>query len=104
MTDYGEGQTGKGLFSSASGGRAFNNHRRRRLSSIDHFAQLLSEHIDDQDLAAGRNLATGEALPAHAQLDLGGNVASCARRLGLKPANGNGLLQRIRQRLGDQAR
>lgn len=86
MTDYGEGQNARGVFGGsgrwAGQGR---NFRRRRLSTIDHFAEELSKH----------DLGTG---------DLGGNVNACARRLGLKPGQGNSLLQRIRQRLGDQAR
>lgn len=60
-------------------------NRHKRLRKLDRFAELLSHH----DLASG---------------DHGGNAADCARRLGLDPVTGNGMLQRLRRELGpDQA-
>jgi hypothetical protein len=63
------------------------------MDATERFAELLSEHMDEEDIAAGR--AT--------QLDPGGDVAKTARRMGIKPANANAILQRIRRRLGPQA-
>jgi hypothetical protein len=85
--EIGEGHDARGIFrSTASAGRAFRFARNRnRLGSIDRFAELLSEH----------NLETG---------DVGGDVAECARKMGLKPGSGNGMLHRIRKQLGPQAR
>ena len=68
--------SGKGLFSTAGHGRNF--HRRRPMGAIERFAELLSEHDTE----------TG---------DRGGNVATCARRMGIKPSQGNAMLQRIRR-------
>lgn len=68
--------SGKGLFSTAGHGRNFRVGR--PIGAIERFAELLSEH----DVEAG---------------DPGGNVAACARRMGLKPAQGNAMLQRIRR-------
>lgn len=79
----GEGEySGKGLFSSRGQGR---NFHRRKLGALDRFAELMSEHDTE----------TG---------DRGGDARACAQRMGLKAASGNGLLQRIRKRLGPQAR
>lgn len=57
----------------------------RPIRQIDRFAELLSEH----DADAGNR---------------GGHVADCARRMGISPAQGNGILQRMRRDLGPQAR
>ena len=84
-----EGQDAKGIFGGSApryGGRRF-NWQRRRLGALDRFAELLSEHDADE---GGTNR--------------GGNVAECARRMGIKPSAGNAMLQRIRKRLGPQAR
>lgn len=56
-------------------------NQHKRLRQLDQFAELLSHH----------DAATG---------DPGGNAAECARRLGLDPATGNGMLQRLRRELG----
>lgn len=83
-----------GLFSTSSQGR---NFRRRRSTngdrSIDRFADLLAEHTDADDIAAGRGT----------QLDPGGDVRKAAIALGLAPESGNGMLQRLRRDLGRQA-
>jgi len=104
--DVGEGRDGRGVFGyTASHGRAFRFARnRQRLDSLDRFAAMLAEHTDQADLDAGMNLATGAQLEPGAALDPGGDVAACAQRMGLKPQSGNGMLHRIRQRLGPQAR
>lgn len=73
----------KGLFSSRGQGRNF--HRRSKMGALDRFAELMSEHDTE----------TG---------DRGGDARSCASRMGLNAASGNGMLQRIRKRLGPQAR
>lgn len=82
----GEEYSAKGLFGgSASGGRAFAAYRRRQaLDATQRFAELLSQH----------DLETG---------DPGGNVVKCSQRMGLKPQQGNAILQRIRRGLGPQA-
>jgi hypothetical protein len=71
-----EGESGKGIFDTAGNGR---NFRRRRKSgdTLSRFAEALSRH---------------------------GNPRLAAQEIGLDPSSGNGLLQRIRQRLGPQAR
>lgn len=79
-----EGESARGLFQTAGNGRNF-RRRRRTGDALARFAEELSKH----------NLLTG---------DKGGNVVECAKRLGIKPAQGNAMLQRIRRRLGDQAR
>jgi hypothetical protein len=79
------GQSAKGLFDSAGNGRNFRVRRRRGMDALDRFAELLSHH----------DLTTG---------DHGGDARACARRMGLNPASGNGMLQRLRRRLGPQAR
>ena len=80
---YGEGESAKGLFSTAGHGRNFRRGRRSS-GAIDRFAQLLSEH----------DLKTG---------DPGGDVRACAQRLGVKTQAGHAMLQRIRRGLGPQA-
>lgn len=83
----GEGESARGIWgnSSRSYGQGRNFRRGRKpTGALDRFAELLSEH----------DLETG---------DLGGNVRLCAQRMGIKPAHGNTMLQRIRQRLGPQA-
>lgn len=82
----GVGVTAKGIFGgSATGGRAFRSYRKRkRMDATEKFAELLSHH----------DLETG---------DVGGDVAKVSRRMGIKPQNGNAILQRIRRRLGPQA-
>lgn len=55
------------------------------IRQIDRFAELIAEH----------DIATG---------DRGGDPRKAARRMGLDPARGNSLLQRLRQDLGPQAR
>lgn len=97
-----EEYTGKGIFSSAGNGRSF--RRRRRSDTLHRFAEALSEHVDEDDIAAGQLLATGVPIYPGAKPDPGGNPRIAARRIGLKPETGNGLLQRIRKRLGPQAR
>ena len=84
--DAAEGFSSKGIFGgTASGGRAFRAYRRRsKLDATDRFAEELSRH----------DLLTG---------DPGGNVVECSRRMGVKPTQGNAMLQRIRKRLGPQA-
>ena len=91
----GVGVTAKGIFGgSATGGRAFRSYRKRAAMDATHrFAELLSEHMDEEDIAAGR--AT--------ELDPGGDVVKTSRRMGISPKNGNAMLQRIRRRLGPQA-
>lgn len=71
-----EGESGKGLFQTAGNGR---NFRRRRKSgdALSRFAEALSHH---------------------------GNPRLAAQEIGLNPSSGNGMLQRIRKRLGPQAR
>jgi hypothetical protein len=66
------------------------------MRQIDRFAELIAEHVDSYDVAAGR-------APA---LDPGGNCAAAARVLGLRnpTRDGNCLLQRLRRDLGWQAR
>jgi hypothetical protein len=86
-----------GMFShrAQTGGRAFAGKRPKRDDSqLDRFAELLSEHWDEDDVKAG--LAK--------RADPGGKAAYCAIKMGLSPSTGNGLLQRIRRELGDQAR
>lgn len=62
-------------------------------STIDLLAECLSEFVHPEDAARlGR--------PA----DEGGNLKACAARLGITPQQANGLLQRMRSRLGPQAR
>lgn len=99
-----EGETAAGIFGRSSRwygqGR---NFRRKKHGALERFADLLAEHTDQADLDAGRNLATGKPLAEGAELDPGGNVRLCAQRLGVKPAAGNAMLQRMRQRLGPQA-
>lgn len=62
-----------------------------KLSKIDQFAELLSEHI----------------IPAHAKPGQvpkkGGNVAVCAAKMGKDAKYGNAVLQKIRRGLGPQA-
>ncbi len=79
-----EEYTGKGLFSSAGAGRAF-RHRRRKTGALDRFAEELSHH----------SIADG---------DLGGDARASAQRAGCRPEQGNAMLQRIRKRLGWQAK
>jgi hypothetical protein len=101
-----EGETSRGIFANSApryGGRRL-NWARRHMGALDRFAEQLSRHIDQADLDAGRNLATGEPLPAGAELDPGGNCKLAATRSGAKESQGNAMLQRIRQRLGPQAR
>lgn len=101
-----EGQSARGVFATSApkyGGRRW-AWRQRQLGALDRFADALSEHIDQADLDAGRNLATGKPLPDGQELDPGGNVPACSRQIGVKPGQGNAMLQRIRQRLGRQAR
>ena len=85
MRGAGEGVSGKGLWGGSSRyygqGR---NFRRRNLDALDRFAEELSKH----DIESG---------------DEGGNVRECSRRLGLRPTQGQAMLQRIRKRLGPQA-
>lgn len=91
------GRSAKGLFrTTASGGRAFTAFRRRqnRLGALDRFAEELSKHTDQEDIDAGRGTA----------LDPGGDCRVCARRIGARAEQGNAMLQRIRKRLGWQAR
>lgn len=100
------GESGRGIFANTApryGGRRW-NWARRKMGALDRFAEELSHHIDQADLDAGRDLATGAELPAGATLDPGGHVPTCSARVGVKPGQGNAMLQRIRQRLGDQAR
>lgn len=105
MAESGEGESARGIFGRTSrfSGQGYNFYR-RKTGALDRFAELLSEHIDQDDLDAGRNLATGKPLPDGATLDPGGNVPEVARRLGVKGSQGNAMLQRLRQRLGWQAR
>jgi hypothetical protein len=56
----------------------------------------LSQHVDQADIDSGR-------VPAGTPLDPGGNTRIAAQRSGIMPQSGNGLLQRIRKRLGPQA-
>lgn len=71
-----EGESAKGIFYTAGQGRNF-RRRRRTGDALDRFAEALSRH---------------------------GDVRRAAMEIGLKPESGNGMLQRIRKRLGDQAR
>lgn len=57
----------------------------RERNRLDQFAELLAHH----DLESGHP---------------GGDVPECARAMGLRPVDGNAMLQRIRKRLGPQAR
>lgn len=56
---------------------------REPIRQIDRFAELLAKTAGTPD---------------------DGNVAKVARRMGLDPGTGNGMLQRLRRDLGDQAR
>lgn len=93
----------KGIFNTPGGGRNF-RRRRRGIDTLSRFAELLSEHVDEDDVEAGKVLATGRPLGPDPKPDPGGNPRVAAVRMGLKPDSGNGMLQRIRQRLGPQAR
>jgi hypothetical protein len=88
-----EGQDARGIFSSSSPRWSW---QRRRLDSLDRFAEALSQHVDPADIDSGR-------VPAGTPLDPGGNTRIAAQRSGIMPQSGNGLLQRIRKRLGPQA-
>lgn len=76
--------TGKGIFSSAGSGRAF-RHRRRKSGALDRFAEELAKH----------SVPDG---------DPGGDARASAQRAGCRPEQGNVMLQRIRKKLGWQAR
>lgn len=91
-----EGESGKGLFQTAGNGR---NFRRRRKSgdALSRFAEALSDHVNEEDVRTGR-------VPPGTPLDPGGNPRRAAQMIGLNPSSGNGMLQRIRKRLGPQAR
>lgn len=94
-----EGESAKGIFGGSSpkyGGRRW-NWAKRNQSALDRFAEALSKHVDQDDLDEGR-VEPGTAL------DPGGNPREAAKQIGLKPESGNGMLQRLRQRLGPQAR
>lgn len=97
-----EGESARGIFNTRAQGRNFRVGRRKP-DALERFAELLSEHTDEADLAAGYNLASGGPLNAN-RLDPGGNAGRSAQRMGLKAQSGNGMLQRIRKRLGRQAR
>lgn len=102
VSRYGEGESGKGIFHTAGHGRNF--RRRPKSNSLARFAEALSLHIDEDDIAASEVLATGAPLPPNAKADPGGNVRLAARSIGLRPESGNSLLQTIRRQLGEQAR
>lgn len=99
-----EGESSRGIFYTAGGGRNYRRRPRKGGDALARFAEALSHHVDKDDLAAGRNLATGASLDRGQKLDPGGNPRVAAQRVGLKPESGNGMLQRLRKRLGDQAR
>lgn len=86
--DMGVGSA-KGIFAAtASSGRAFNGKRfktKTKQGALDRFAMELARH----------DLATG---------DEGGDVRAAAIRAGCKPQQGNAMLQRLRKRLGWQAK
>jgi hypothetical protein len=98
------GESSKGIFPNSTRYYGQGRNFRRGMGALERFAEQLSRHIDQADLDAGRNLATGEKLPDGAELDPGGNAKEAAQRIGAKAAQGNAMLQRIRQRLGPQAR
>lgn len=83
----------KGIFAATSSRGLNFGSKRRKGDTLDRFAEELSKHSTPEDVAAGTALVVDE----------GGNAGECAVRIGLKRASGNGLLQRIRQRLGPQA-
>ena len=60
----------------------------------DRFAAELEQHVDADDIAAGRGVV----------LDPGGNVKKCGERIGVDLNRANSLMQGIRKRLGPQAR
>lgn len=98
MTEAPPGVNAKGIFGNTApkySGRRLNY--RRKLDSLDRFAELLSQHVDQDDVDSGR-------VPPGTPLDPGGNAAEAALRMGLMAQSGNGMLQRIRKRLGEQAR
>jgi hypothetical protein len=99
-----EGVSAKGLFDTRGQARNFRYRKKPPMDALARFAEQLSLHIDEDDIEAGEILATGEPLLPNQKPDPGGNVRESARRIGLKPQSGNGLLQRIRRSLGDQAR
>jgi hypothetical protein len=98
-----EGESAKGIFYTGGQGRNF-RRRKRSGDALSRFADALSWHIDLADVEAGENLATGESLLPNTQPDPGGNPRVAARCVGIKPEQGNAMLQRIRRRLGPQAR
>lgn len=99
-----EGETARGIFYTAGQGRNFRRRKKKGgRDALARFAEALSWHVDEDDLAAGRNLATGEKLMRGQKLDPGGNPRVAAVCAGLKAENGNAMLQRIRRRLGPQA-
>ncbi len=84
MDNFGVGESSVGVFATtASGGRAFNGRRfhkgKGRKGALDRFAEELAN-------------------------DPSGNVRTAAIRAGCKAQQGNAMLQRIRKRLGWQAR
>jgi hypothetical protein len=94
-----DGESARGVFDNSSpryGGRRW-NWQRRKLDSLDRFAEALSQHVTEEDVASGR-------APPGTSVDPGGNPRESAQRIGLLPSSGNGMLQRIRRRLGPQAR
>lgn len=83
----------KGLFQTPGHGRNFRRRIRPQEGALDRFAALLAEHVSPEDAARSGKDA-----------DPGGNAGECAVRMGQKRAQGNLMLQRIRKKLGWQAR
>jgi hypothetical protein len=79
----------------SNGGRRW-NWNRRRMDSLDRFAEALSYHVTQEDVDKG-------LIPPGTEVTAGGNPRLAAQKIGLKGETGNGLLQRIRKRLGPQA-
>ncbi len=82
------GSSAKGIFGgTATGGRAFAvwRHKKQRQGALDRFAEELARH----------DLSTG---------DHGGDVRAAAIRAGCKAQQGQAMLQRLRKRIGWQAR
>jgi hypothetical protein len=72
-----EGESGRGIFYTAGQGRNFRRRKKGGGDALQRFAEALSHH---------------------------GDPRRAAQEIGLNPSSGNGMLQRIRKRLGPQAR
>lgn len=92
-----EGRDARGIFYTAGQGRNFRRRKRGGGDALQRFAEALSYHVTEEDVANGK-------APAGTPVTPGGNPREAALRCGLNASSGNGMLQRIRKRLGPQAR